>query len=203
MAKTRIDVPLDFIEQSTETLSEFGAVRQDSFLRFIEAMLGVTKDVAEMVLAKMVERRDVYVTKYIDTKIVKTDEKHMTTYKYLDAFDAYVFILTEARDSDDVKRTAFANKASFPADFTIYDTKGIIYTAFMYDAHLAQKLSVFEKKKNPKKDMATLIVFPVGTNLQKVEIPKIEGLYRHAVVRKSDGGNTVCQISDMQGENNA
>ena len=203
MAKLRYDVPLDFVEQCTETLNEFGAVRRDSFIRFIETSLGVTTDVAEDILDKLVDRQDVYVVSYADTKVVKTDNKHMAIYKYLDIFDAFLCIYEEARKSEERKRSAFANRASFPADFTIYDTKGIVYTAFLYDAHLPQKLSVFKRKKNSRLDMATLIVFPVGANLQDAEIPAIEGPYRHAVVRKSASGNTVCLVSDMQGEKHA
>lgn len=200
MSKIKLNVPIDFVEQCVETINEFGAVRRPSFIRYIETALDINEEVAQMVFEKMIERRDIYVVKYADTEIVKTDNKHQAIYKYLDMFDAFLALFEEASEEKEDKRTAFANRSSFPVDFTFYDTEGVVYKAFIYDAHLAQKLRVHDRKKDLRTNLATLVVFPVGTNLKKVEVPEIVGPYRHAVVRKSDEGNTVCQISDMQGE---
>ena len=198
--KERYAVSQDFVDQCTEVLSEFGAVRRSSFVKFIQKNLEIPSEKAEQILEKLAQRKDVFLAKYADTTIVKSASCNRATYKNLDAFEAYISIL-EHETSPEEKITAFINKATFPADFVIYVTSGIIYNVFVYDPkNLMQKLSIFSRKVKDSESQVTLIVFPVGTDLQHVRVPKLEGKYRYAVVRKSSTGKAVCSITEIQGE---
>lgn len=199
MAKKNLNVTLDYVYQCTETINEFGAVRKNSFLRFIKLTLGVDDDTANKIIDAMEERRDIYHAKYAQTTIIKTSDEHRAVYRYLDVFDAFMSLLEEAQQEEE-SAFVYPTKASFPRDFTFYDTRGYLYSVYTYDNNLAQKIGAYDRKKSKHVKGATLIVFTVGTSIKNVEIPTITGPYRYAVVRKSDDGNIACQISEMQGE---
>lgn len=200
MARETLAIKQDFINQCTEVLHEFGAVRYDSFVRFIEMTLDVPTECAEEILEKMEERRDIFTTTYAGTAIVKLETSDRAANKNLDAFDAYLCI-TVREKAEKETRQAFANKAIFPIDFTIYVSSGRVYYMLLYDKFFAQKLSIYERKQLDKAvDPVTLVVFPVGTNLEKTSLPKFKGKYRLAVVRKSRNGLTVCQATEIYGE---
>lgn len=199
MAKKNLNITLDFVNQCTETINEFGAVRMESLLKYIELTLGVTDVTATKVLDAMKDRRDVYVVKYADMHIIKTTDKHKAVYRYLDAFDAYLCLFEEAIESEK-KDSVYPNKASFPRDFTFYDTRGYLYSVYMYDNNIMQKIGMQEKRKDKYIKGATLIIFSAGTNLKSAALPELKDPYRYAVVRKSKSGNYACEISELQGE---
>lgn len=197
MAKERKDVTIDFVQQCKETIGELGAVRKSSFAKYLEIALDVSPALAAKIIDTMAERQDIYTSKYAGTTILKVDQTKKTVYGYLDIFDAFLCLYEEAkaRNEDD---EVFVNSGAFPVDFTFYDTSGPVYSVFLYDHHLPQKVSVFERKKKDKEKIAAITVFPVGTNLKKADVPKLNVPYRYAVVRKSETGNTSCQMTPIQ-----
>ena len=196
MAKEKIDVSIDFVRQCRETISLIGAVRRNSFERFVEMALDTSPEMATEIVDIMVKISDVYESENGKTAIVKTDPTNRLTYPDLDLFEAFFALYMEAkqRESED---EVYVVEAGFPANCIFYDTNGDSYSVFMYDAFLAQKLSIFEKRKKGTEYMISLIVFPVGTNLRKAQIPQIEGAYRYAVARKSETGLVSCQASEI------
>lgn len=198
MARETLAITEDFIDQCTEMLQEFGAVRYDSFIRFIEIMLEISTDCAESIAAKMEERGDIFTTAYADTTIVKLERRDLSVYRDLDAFDAYLCIMQKEKEESE-KNSCYANRAAFPIDFSIYVTSGRVYYVILYDDHFLQKMSIYERKMlDDAADPVTLIVFPVGTNLKNARTPALKGKYRYAVVRKSRGGLTACEATTIR-----
>lgn len=202
MARETIAITQDFINQCTEVLQEFGGARYASFISFIEEMLEVSSTCAETIADRMMDRKDIRCSPYADTMIVKPGSARNVNYKNLDAFDAYMRVLLKEKAEKET-RMAYANKGKFPIDFSIYVSSGRIYYMLVYDNTFIQKYSIYERKQmDAAFDPVTLVVFPVGTNLKAVKMPKIQGQYMLAVVRKSKNGLTECQISEIQGGEN-
>jgi len=200
MIRETLAIKQDFIEQCTELLHEFGAARYDSFTRFIEQMLEIPMDCAEEIVERMSIRNDIYISSYADTPVVKLSSKNRIVQKNLDAFDAYLCILSQELQEKNTHK-AYANRASFPMDFTIYITTGRVYYMFVYDKFLAQKLDIYQRRQTDKAfDPVILIVFPVGTDIRKAIVPKIKSRHMFAAVKKSPNGLTVCQTTEITGE---
>lgn len=199
MAKKRKEplyITQDYLDQCLGTLDEFEAVRKESLVRYIEITLKLDPDLAEKVVETMLRRKHIITAKYAGTTVVKTSEQVPAKSKFMDAFDAYLAVsVQEQLEKDNL--AIFATRAKFPLDFTLYTSSGRLYSVFIYDAHLAQKMTIAEGKRIKARDHVTLVVLPVGTNPETVKIPVISGKYRLAIVRKSKSGKTLCYVTEI------
>ena len=196
----RVSVSRFFIKESRELVSCFGAVRYDSFIRYLELYFDISADGASRIVEKLLAKQYFVKANYSATAIIKNDKSETANYDSLDAFEAYLGIFEEEKHKNPENEVS-AMKTELPTDFVFYSTSGFIYDVIINNDRGAQKVKLLEKAEKKKyKDQITLFVFPSGADLSSARPPALPGKYRLAVVRRSDSGRATCAIGAIEGK---
>lgn len=197
----RISITRGFIDEKRNLVDCFGAVRFDSFVRYLELVFGISTASALQITEQLLKRQFFVKTRYSATSIIKTDKEKRANYDNLDAFDVYLCILEEEL-AKDPESEVFVEKKGLPVDFVLSTTSGIIYDMIINNDRGPQKLKLLEKADRKKyKDQVTLFVFTSGTRPEELKAPSIPGKHRFAVVRRSESGRATCAASAIEGKN--
>lgn len=201
----RISITDRFVDDVRFLVNEFGAVRYDSLVRYLEIYFDISREAA-VKIAEMFLQKEIFVkVKYSGTTIVKTEKaKRSANYDNLDAFVVYCKILEEEKEKG-AENDVTAEHTGLPTDFVFASTTNLIYDVIINNDKGGQKLKLLEKSdKKRYKNQITLFVIPSGTDIDGFKAPNIKGKHRLALVRRSDKtGTATCAIAETQGENNA
>ena len=200
MAK-RISITSRFIADSKKLVSTFGAVRKDSFQKYLETTFDISANGAEQIIESLLRLRDFVLAKYSGTTIIKTSKEKTANYDCLDAFEAYLSIYEEEKAADPDSEVTVM-KTGLPSDFVLGTTSGYVYDMIINNDRGPQKVKLLEKSdKKRYRNQVTLFVFTSGTDLSKEKAPALPGKYRLAVVRRSDNGKARCALGKIEGKN--
>ena len=200
MAK-RVSITRGFIEELKDLISCFRGVRYDSFVRYMEIALSVSSDAAYQIVEELLQRQHFVKIKYSGTTVIKLSKTDSVVYDYLDAFEAYLFILAEEKEKN-AAADATVMSGGVVSDFVIATTSGLVYDLILSNDKGGQRLKILERAdKKRYKNQITLFVFTSGTNLAEAKAPAIKGKHRMAVVRRSNTGRATCVAGEIEGKN--
>jgi len=212
------EIPFDITEQTLSTICEFDSVRWKAAMKYAKALIMSSdtfteefKDnhadqLAEKTLQVLIDKKSLEIRMYGDERLAAPARSTEMSLINMNAFEAYVAIVTEVQKAEQCPEFCYARKTSgYPFHYLFASAKQeILYKVLVYGQDADIRIEYFNDSytKDQSGKIVTLLVVPETYSWEKFQGLLIKGRTRIAFIKEENASRKryECLLTDIFGE---